>query len=102
MHYQFGDVVLVPFPFTDQSAAKKRPGVVVSSTEYHKARRDLILMAATSQMRSTDTFGELIVHDWQTAKFLKPSALKPVLATLDRSLVIGTPGRLSAGDQQRL
>jgi mRNA interferase MazF len=27
----FGDVVLVPFPFTDQTAAKKRPAVVISS-----------------------------------------------------------------------
>lgn len=28
--FEFGDVVLVPFPFTDQSAAKKRPAVVIS------------------------------------------------------------------------
>ena len=29
--YSFGDVVLVPFPFTDQTASKKRPAVVVST-----------------------------------------------------------------------
>jgi mRNA interferase MazF len=29
--YSFGDVILVPFPFTDQTATKKRPAVVVSS-----------------------------------------------------------------------
>ena len=28
--FDFGDVVLVPFPFTDQSGTKKRPAVVVS------------------------------------------------------------------------
>ena len=38
MAYQFGDVVLVPFPFTEQSAAKQRPGVIVSSLAYHRAR----------------------------------------------------------------
>jgi mRNA interferase MazF len=27
--YSFGDVILVPFPFTDQSHAKQRPAVVV-------------------------------------------------------------------------
>ena len=27
--YNFGDVILVPFPFTDQSQAKQRPAVVV-------------------------------------------------------------------------
>lgn len=31
----FGDVVLVPFPFTDQSGIKKRPAVVVSSQKYN-------------------------------------------------------------------
>ena len=29
--YQFGDLVLVPFPFTDQTGIKKRPAIVVSS-----------------------------------------------------------------------
>jgi mRNA interferase MazF len=29
--YKFGDIVLVPFPFTDQTTAKKRPAVIVSS-----------------------------------------------------------------------
>jgi dTDP-4-dehydrorhamnose reductase len=47
--YSFGDIVLVPFPFTDQSAAKRRPAVVVSSAAYHRGRRDLIIMAVTSQ-----------------------------------------------------
>ncbi len=30
--YKFGDILLVPFPFTDQSTTKKRPAVVVSSS----------------------------------------------------------------------
>ncbi len=27
--YNFGDLILVPFPFTDQSATKRRPAVIV-------------------------------------------------------------------------
>jgi hypothetical protein len=45
----FGDVVLVPFPFTDQTAAKKRPAVVISSDAYHRHRADVVVMAVTSQ-----------------------------------------------------
>lgn len=36
--YSFGDVILVPFPFTDQTGIKKRPAVVVSSAVYHSIR----------------------------------------------------------------
>ena len=41
--YEFGDILLVPFPFTDQSTTKKRPAVVVSSSAYNLERPDLIL-----------------------------------------------------------
>jgi len=40
--YSFGDVVLVPFPFTDQTTTKKRPAIVVSSNGYNSARPDVI------------------------------------------------------------
>jgi mRNA interferase MazF len=92
----------VPFPFTDQSTTKQRPAVVVSSSAYHHARRDLILMAITSQVRDSGTFGELLVHDWQAAGLLKPSAIKPVLATFEQAIVLKTLGRLCARDQQAL
>lgn len=48
MPLRFGDVIVVPFPFTDQSATKKRPALVVSSDAYQRERPDLILMAITS------------------------------------------------------
>jgi mRNA interferase MazF len=101
MAYHFGDVVLVPFPFTDQSAAKQRPGVIVSSAAYHQSRRDVVLMAITSQLRGA-AFGDILVQDWQTAKLLKPSAIKPILATLEQALVIKSLGKLSQRDSQAL
>jgi hypothetical protein len=65
--YRFGDIVLVPFPFTDQSTTKQRPAVVVSSEDYQSRRADLILMAVTSQSKPTLGFGEMAVTDWKKA-----------------------------------
>ena len=39
--YEFGDVVLVPFPFTNQTGSKRRPAVIVSSAAYHRGRPDV-------------------------------------------------------------
>lgn len=102
MAHSFGDVVLVPFPFTDQSGAKKRPAVIVSSSGYNANRRDLIIMAITSQMRTPPGFGEALVADWQAAGLIKPSVLKPVFTTIEQGLVLRTMGALSTADLQTL
>lgn len=96
--FNFGHVVLVPFPFTDQSGAKKRPAVVVSSKRYNTDRRDIVIMAITSQVRPSLAFGEALITNWQTAGLLKTSVLKPVFATIEQNLVLRTMGKLSAND----
>jgi mRNA interferase MazF len=102
MAHSFGEVVLVPFPFTDQSGAKKRPAVVVSSSGYHAGRRDLIIMAITSQVRTPLGFGEAMVADWQVAGLIKPSVLKPVFTTIEQGLMLRSMGTLSAADLRAL
>jgi mRNA interferase MazF len=98
----FGDVVLVPFPFTNQSTTKQRPAVVVSTRAYAQARPDVVLMAITSQVRSPLAFGEVLMADWQAAQLLKPSVVKPLLATLEQALIIRQLGTFSSADQAAL
>ncbi len=98
----FGDVVLVPFPFTDQTASKQRPAVVVSTAAYNAARPDIILMAITSQLRATAAYGEVWLADWHAAGLLKPSAVKPVIATLEQQLIIRQLGTLANADARGL
>jgi mRNA interferase MazF len=99
---EFGDIILVPFPFTDQSTSKKRPAVVISSSRYNTERPDLIIMAVTSQLKPSRTIGEVILQDWRAAGLLKPSAIKPVITTIEKRLVIKTMGRLKANDSTAL
>ena len=98
MPFDFGNVVLVPFPFTSQTASKKRPAVIVSRSADNQAKPDIVVMAITSQLRPVQALGEAWLNDWQAAGLLKPSVVKPVLATLERRLVLRTLGSLSAVD----
>ncbi|MEZ2247734.1 type II toxin-antitoxin system PemK/MazF family toxin [Microcoleus sp.] len=82
--YNFGDVVLVPFPFTDQTTNKKRPAVVISSDVYNAEYPDRILMAITSQVRSSPKVGDIIIADWRSAGLLKASMIKPVITTIEK------------------
>jgi mRNA interferase MazF len=91
--------VLAPFPFTDQTTAKQRPAVVVSSDRYNASRPDVILMPVTSQVTASPVFGEVVVSDWQKAGLLGYSIIKPIITTLEKKLVIKKLGRLS--DQDR-
>ncbi|MBA4179901.1 MAG: type II toxin-antitoxin system PemK/MazF family toxin [Anaerolinea sp.] len=92
-----GDVILVPFPFSDLSATKVRPAVVISSAEYGAALPDLLLAAITSRVNRPGPF-DLQLEDWLAAGLLFPSALKPVIATIDPARVVHTIGRLSERD----
>lgn len=100
--YSIGDVVLVPFPFTDQSGSKKRPAVVVSSDRYQRERPDLILMPITSQKPGSTRFGDVPVSDTHAAGLLLPGVIKPVIFTIEARLVVKSIGRLVDDDQRAL
>lgn len=102
MPYEFGTVVLVPFPFSDQSASKRRPAVVVSNRAYNAAKPDVVEMAITSQLRAMPGLAEVWVREWEQAGLLKHSAIKPVFATIEQRLVIRQLGTLKSADQVAL
>lgn len=99
---EFGDVVLVPFPFTDQTGSKRRPAAVVSSEAYHRAGRDVVLVAVTSRGGAARRAIDVEVAGWREAGLIKPSAIKPVVFTIERSLLIRRLGRLLSPDRRRL
>jgi mRNA interferase MazF len=94
--YQRGDIVLLPFPFTDLSATRTRPAVVVSVEAFAQATGDFMVAMITSVPQTTAYDYEL--SDWQAARLLRPSWVRTKLATLDPALVQHQPGRLSDTD----
>jgi mRNA interferase MazF len=70
--------------------------------DYNASRRDIVIMAITSQVRTPLGFGEAMVVDWQGAGLIKASVLKPVFTTVEQELVLRVMGHLSAADIKTL
>ena len=73
-----GDVVLVPFPFTDLSAIKQRPALVLSPDRSNKVRPDLVVAAITSQIPPTLGDDEMLLsgNELKESGLPKPSIIK--------------------------
>ena len=98
MAFQRGDVVLIPFPFTDLSTAKTRPAIVVSSNTYHSVRSELLLAYVSSQLSKANPLIDYSLIHWKSAGLPKPSFVRPKIAAIEPSLIVHQVGKLSAAD----
>lgn len=98
MTYDRWDVVLLPFPFTDLKATKKRPALVISPREYNSGP-DVLVMFVTSNLKSNPKMGDYILKEWKKAGLPKPSMTRMKFATIDKKLVIKKIAALTEKDQ---
>lgn len=101
MRLQRGDVVLVPFLFTDLTRQKARPAVVVSSERFNAASADVILVAISSKLPATSNDTDLVLQhgsaDFQTTGLRVSSVIRTAkLVTLQQSLIYATLGKLGS------
>ena len=92
--YKRGAVVLLPFPFSDQSASKVRPAVIAHSPY---PSDDLIVVAVSSE-RGTLRPGECGLRYWREAGLLHPSFLKRAVASVSKDLIHRQLGVLQPAD----
>ena len=93
--FEPGDVVLVRFPFTDLTAVKKRPALIVSPSDFLKRNGDVVIVALTGQPQSEP---DAALQDWQSAGLLKPTWLKPLIGTVAAKGIERRLGKLSSTD----
>jgi mRNA interferase MazF len=86
-----GDVVVVPFPFSDLSRAKRRPALVVAELKGD----DLILCQITSQQVKDEYSISLDDRDFICGSLKKRSNIRPNrIFTADRHIILYRVGRL--------
>lgn len=88
-----GDIVLVPFPFTDLTGSKIRPALVLITTSL-----DVTLAFITTQLQWQEPTDILLMPDNQNV--LKKVSLVRLskLATIDSNLIEGRLGEISIQD----
>jgi mRNA interferase MazF len=92
-----GDIVLITFPFTDLSGSKLRPAVVLVATAL-----DLTACFVTSQLGWQEPTDVLLLPNTASG-IVKQSLIRTSkIATLDRKLVKGLLGNLSAAELNEL
>lgn len=86
-----GDVVVIPFPFSDLKGVKKRPALVIASPKGF----DLILCQITSQINKDVYSISLDSIDFDTGSLPKLSYIRPnKLFTADSRIICKKTGTL--------
>ena len=98
INFSRGDVILVDIAFTGAVGYKRRPAVVISENAFQVAGIKLIVAAITSNISPPFRPGDALLNDWRRAGLAKPSAIRGVIATVDKSDVVRKLGILSAAD----
>lgn len=100
MTFEQWEVVVVPFPFTDRAAARRRPALVVSrSAPLGSVVGHSVLAMITSAAHRRWPL-DVPVSDLGAAGLPAPSVVRMKLFTLDDRLIERTAGRLALVDAQ--
>lgn len=92
------DVVVVPFPFTDRRAAKRRPALALSSEAFSLDSGHTVLAMITSA--DNPPWPMDVVIDSNAAGLHAPSKVRMKIFTLDNRLITLKAGSLTIVDRR--
>jgi len=98
--YKIFDVVVVPFPFTDQNTDKRRPALVLSDAAQFNEETQNCVMAMITSAKNPDWPLDAKIGSIKKAGLPAPSKVRMKLFTLDSRLIVKKIGGLAAKDQQ--
>jgi len=101
MTFDIGDIVRVPFPFTDRTSHKRRPAIVLSTKPFNDSHMHLILAMITSAKNSSWP-SDIVITDLASTGLQNASVIRFKIFTLDERLVLGKLGKISKKDGHAL
>jgi len=95
--FERGEIVLVPFPFTDMSKSKLRPVLIISNTSYNRISSDFICCGITSNMNNKKNSILLRDADMKDGVLPKKSRIKfGNIFTLQKDLTVKKIGHINS------
>lgn len=92
------DLLLVPFPFSDQSGRKVRPVIIISNNEFNENSEDLIVVGVTSNISKGEYTISLTNKDLDEGKLITQCCVKVEnMLKIDKELVIKKIGKIKKG-----
>lgn len=89
MNYKQGDIVLLPFPYSDLSTAKKRPALVVSNNTFNASSDDFVCCLVTTNPKQDKYTIQITENDVEQGKLSFASTVKPYrIFTTDKKIVV--------------
>lgn len=76
MMYRQGDILLIPFPFSDLSSTKQRPVLVLSNSEYNRSQQDIVVAAITSNVIERNYLIGITSDDLQEGQLKADSGIR--------------------------
>ena len=95
------EVVVIPFPFTDSAATKRRPALVISAKTFNQATGHVVLAMITTAQHSSWA-GDVPLKNWKQTGLPKPSMVRLKLFTLDQRFIVRQLGHLGSRDKQQV
>lgn len=90
------DIMLVPFPFSDQSGKKVRPVIVISNKEFNNHSEDLVVCGLTSNISKDKYAVRLSKNDLEEGKLFSQCSIKcENILKIDRELIIKKIGKIN-------
>ncbi len=100
MTFRAFDVIVVPFPYSDQLAEKRRPALVISEPELER-QCGLVWVAMITSAGRAPVLGDVLIQDRQHAGLPVASTIRAgKIATIEPHRVLRTAGSLSGPDRQ--
>jgi len=85
------DIVLLPFPFSDQTGLKVRPAIIISNDSFNKPSEDVIVCAITSVIDKSKHSVLLDQKDMENGYLHQQSAIKVEnILKVKKSLILKT------------